>query len=192
MVDPAQSHFLGHQFLIAMPQLANSYFANTVTYLCKHNEQGALGIVINKPLGARIIDIFNELDITCDLQDSRFTTQRILSGGPVERDKGFIVHDAAEHWDSSISITPEISVCTSKTILQDIAGGRGPQNYLIALGCAGWEPGQLEKEISENAWLTAPAQHDLIFSDEYGNKSKEAAALLGVDLQCLSPAAGHS
>ena len=74
----------------------------------------------------------------------------------------------------------------------DIAGGRGPENYLIALGCAGWEPGQLEREISENAWLTAPAQHDLIFSDNYGSKSKEAAALLGVDLQCLSPAAGHS
>ena len=192
MGDPAQSHYLGNQFLIAMPQLAGSYFAGTVTYLCKHNEQGALGIVINKPLGARVIDIFNELDISCDLLDSRFTTQRILSGGPVERDKGFIVHDATAHWDSSISVTPEISVCTSRKILKDIADGRGPENYLIALGCAGWEPGQLEREISENAWLTAPAQHDLIFSDDYGSKSKEAAALLGVDLQCLSSAAGHS
>ncbi len=192
MGEPAQSHYLGNQFLIAMPQLAGSYFADTVTYLCKHDEQGALGIVINKPLGARVIDIFNELDISCDLQDSRFTTQRILSGGPVERDKGFIVHDATAHWDSSISVTPEISVCTSRKILKDIAGGRGPENYLIALGCAGWEPGQLEREISENAWLTAPAQHDLIFSDNYGSKSKEAAALLGVDLQCLSPATGHS
>ena len=192
MVDPAKSHFLGHQFLIAMPQLVDSYFANTVTYLCKHDEQGALGIVINKPLGVSVIDIFNELDIVCDSQNSRFTNQRILSGGPVERDKGFIVHDATEHWDSSISITPEISICTSKTILQDIAGGRGPKNYLIALGCAGWEPGQLEQEISENAWLTAPAQHDLIFSDDYGSKSKEAAAILGVDLKCLSTAIGHS
>ena len=86
MRDPAQSHFLGNQFLIAMPRLAGSYFADTVTYLCKHDEQGALGIVINKPLGARVIDIFDELDISCDLQDSRFTTQRILSGGPVEKD----------------------------------------------------------------------------------------------------------
>jgi len=187
-----ESHFLGHQFLIAMPHLANSYFANTVTYLCKHDERGALGIVINKPLSASIIDIFNQLDITCDLRNSRFTDQRILAGGPVERDKGFIVHDAQEQWDSSISITSEISVCTSRTILQDIADGRGPSNYLIALGCAGWEPGQLEKEISENAWLTAPAQHNLIFSDDYGSKSKEAAAILGVDLECLSPAAGHS
>ena len=107
MGDPAQSHYLGNQFLIAMPQLAGSYFADTVTYLCKHDEQGALGIVINKPLGARVIDIFNELDISCDLRDSRFTTQRILSGGPVERDKGFIVHDATAHWDSSISVTPK-------------------------------------------------------------------------------------
>ena len=151
-----------------------------------------MGVVINKPLGARVIDIFNELDISCDLRDSRFTTQRILSGGPVERDKGFIVHDATAHWDSSISVTPEISVCTSRKILKDIAGGQGPENYLIALGCAGWEPGQLEREISENVWLTAPAQHDLIFSDNYGSKSKEVAARLGVDLQFLSPAAGHS
>ena len=192
MGEPAQSHYLGNQFLIAMPQLAGSYFADTVTYLCKHDEQGALGIVINKPLGARVIDIFNELDISCDLQDSRFTTQRILSGGPVERDKGFIVHDAGARWDSSIPATPEISVCTSPKILRVIAAGRGPDNYLIALGCAGWEPGQLEREISENVWLTAPAQHDLIFSDNYGSKSKEVAARLGVDLQFLSPAAGHS
>ena len=101
MGDPAQSHFLGNQFLIAMPRLAGSYFADTVTYLCKHDEQGALGIVINKPLGARVIDIFDELDISCDLQDRRFTTQRILSGGPVERDKGFIIHDDTAHWEST-------------------------------------------------------------------------------------------
>lgn len=187
-----QSSNLENQFLIAMPQLGGSYFANTVTYLWKHNEEGALGIVINKPLQACIADIFDELEIVCNIDGDRFQMQHVLAGGPVERDKGFIIHDSANQWESSVSVTPEISICTSKTILQDIASGSGPNNYLIALGCAGWDAGQLEREISENAWLTAPADADVIFSDDYGSKVNEAAALLGIDMQQMSPKAGHS
>jgi putative transcriptional regulator len=187
-----QSSNLENQFLIAMPQLGDSYFANTVTYLWKHNEEGALGIVINKPLQACIADIFDELDIVCDIDGERFHMQHVLAGGPVERDKGFIIHDSDNRWESSISITPDISICTSKTILQDIASGSGPNNYLIALGCAGWDAGQLEREISENAWLTAPADSEVIFSSDYASKVNEAAALLGIDMQQISPEAGHS
>ena len=116
----------------------------------------------------------------------------MLAGGPVERDKGFIIHDAGEQWESSIAVTENISVCTSKTILQDIASGSGPSNYLVALGCAGWEAGQLEREITENAWLTAPANSDLLFSKDYNQKAKDAAALLGIELDQLPPDAGHS
>jgi putative transcriptional regulator len=192
MSDNTQSHYLENQFLIAMPQMLDSYFANTVTYLWKHNEQGALGIVINKPLQACISDIFDELEIDCAVAEGPFREQHVLAGGPVERDKGFIIHDAGENWESSVSVTPEISVCTSKTILQDIAKGTGPDNYLVALGCAGWEAGQLEREISENAWLTAPASSELIFSSDYEGKAHEAAAALGIDLQQISPEAGHS
>ena len=192
MADNTQSHYLENQFLIAMPQMLDSYFANTVTYLWKHNAQGALGIVVNKPLQACISDIFDELDIECQVSEGPFREQHVLAGGPVERDKGFIIHDSKAHWESSISVTPEISVCTSKTILQDIANGSGPENYVVALGCAGWEAGQLEREISENAWLTAPATRDLIFSSDYGSKAGEAAAQLGIDLQQISPEAGHS
>lgn len=184
--------YLENQFLIAMPQLADPYFANTVTYLWRHNEEGALGIVINKPLQACIADIFDELDIECSAGEREFQEQHVLAGGPVERDKGFIIHDAGRQWESSIAVTEQISVCTSKTILQDIAGGSGPDNYIVALGCAGWEAGQLERELSENAWLTAPANTDLLFSRDYAHKADNAAALLGIELQQLSPEAGHS
>ena len=192
MSDSTKPSFLENQFLIAMPQMLDSYFSNSVTYLWKHNNEGALGIVINKPLNASIADIFNELDIVCDLEVQLFQQRRVLAGGPVERDKGFIIHDADRTWESSITVTPDISICTSKTILQDIAAGNGPDNYLVALGCAGWDAGQLEREISENTWLTTPADTDLIFSQDYAAKADAAASLLGIDLQQISPDAGHS
>ncbi|HIA59057.1 MAG TPA: YqgE/AlgH family protein [Rhodospirillales bacterium] len=192
MSDSTKPSFLENQFLIAMPQMLDSYFSNSVTYLWKHNNEGALGIVINKPLNASIADIFNELDIVCDLEVQLFQQRRVLAGGPVERDKGFIIHDADRTWESSITVTPDISICTSKTILQDIAAGNGPDNYLVALGCAGWDAGQLEREISANTWLTIPADTDLIFSQDYAAKADAAASLLGIDLQQISPDAGHS
>lgn len=192
MNDAANSIYLENQFLIAMPQLQDSYFANSVTYLWKHNSEGALGIVINKPLRASIADIFSELDIVSSLTDNSFEEQCVLAGGPVERDKGFIIHEAGDNWDSSIAVTTDISICTSKTILQDIAAGLGPTRYLVALGCAGWEAGQLEAEIIANAWLTTPATKELIFSEDFANKAETAALQLGVDLQKLSPEAGHS
>ena len=192
MADSSLENYLENQFLIAMPQLADSYFSNTVTYLWKHNKQGALGIVINKPLQANVFDILDELDIVCDADEDEFQKQHVLAGGPVEPDKGFIIHDAENRWESSISVTSNITICTSKSILKDIASRSGPSNYLIALGCAGWEAGQLEREISENAWLTAPASSELIFSKDHASKVNEAAALLGIDMQQISPQTGHS
>jgi putative transcriptional regulator len=192
MTDINGTSYLENQFLIAMPQMEDSYFANTVTYLWKHNGDGALGIVINKPLEASVADIFDELKIECSIKQGAFREEAVLAGGPVEQDKGFIIHDASKNWESSISVTEEINICTSKSILEDIASGNGPENYLIALGCAGWEAGQLEREITTNAWLTVPADPALIFSNDYENKPQHAASLLGVDLQQLAPEAGHS
>lgn len=183
---------LENQFLIAMPQLQDSFFAGTVTYMWKHSKDGALGIVLNKPLTASVLDIFDELNIVCDIESARFAEQKVLAGGPVERDKGFILHNSSKSWDSSVSISSEISLCTSRTILKDIAEGRGPENYVIALGCAGWDAGQLEAEIAENAWLTAPAKSDLLFSDNYSTMASSAAAQLGINLNQISPEAGHS
>ena len=192
MPNPKLNGYLENQFLIAMPQLSGSYFERSMTYLWKHNEDGALGIVINKPLKASVADIFEELGITCDIDKDIAKKKQLLAGGPVEKDKGFIIHDSDSCWESSISVTSELTICTSKNILKDIANGSGPENYLIALGCAGWNPGQLEEEISANAWLTVPANPELIFSDNHSSKAIEAAAILGIDLQKISPEIGHS
>ncbi len=192
MNEAQSTGYLENQFLISMPQMEDPFFAHTVTYMWKHSEEGALGIVINKPLSASIADIFDELSIEYANSETNFSSLKVLAGGPVEKDKGFIVHDAGDFWESNITISPEISICTSKTILEDIASDKGPKNYLVALGCAGWEAGQLEKEITDNAWLTTPANPELIFSREFATKTSKAAAILGIDLEQISPAAGHS
>lgn len=183
---------LENQFLVAMPQMQDSYFSQTVTYMWKHNQDGALGIVLNKPLTASIADIFDELDISCGISSSLFQEKKVLAGGPVERDKGFILHNADKHWESSVLVSDGISLCTSRTILQDIANGEGPEKYIVALGCAGWDAGQLEQEILDNSWLTTPAPSSLIFSDDYSSMANSAAAQLGIELQQISPDAGHS
>lgn len=187
-----KTNSLEDQFLIAMPQMQDPYFAHSVTYIWKHSQEGALGIVVNKPMTASVADIFKELEIVCSVDEEPFRQQKVLAGGPVERDKGFIIHDSPTSWDSSISISPGISICTSKQILQDIADGKGPENYLVALGCAGWDAGQLERELSENSWLTAPASPALIYSRDFENKPASAAAILGINLNQVSPEAGHS
>lgn len=192
MSDSISHTNLENQFLIAMPQMQDSFFAGTVTYMWKHSEEGALGIVLNKPLTATVADIFDELNIVCDIESTQFDQQKVVAGGPVERDKGFILHNSMRSWDSSVQVSDAISLCTSRTILQDIANGNGPENYLIALGCAGWDAGQLEREISENSWLTAPVKGELLFSDEYDSMAVSAAAQLGIDLNQLPPDAGHS
>ena len=173
MNEKTSSDYLQDQFLIAMPQMLDSYFSNTVTYLWKHDHEGALGVIINKPLRATVAELFDELGIVCSIDKGPFQEQQVLTGGPVERDKGFIIHDGGDGWESSVSVTAKISICTSRTILQDIAAGNGPENYAIALGCAGWEAGQLEQEIGANAWLTVPADTDLIFSRDHANKIQQ-------------------
>jgi putative transcriptional regulator len=191
MSETELENSLEDQLLIAMPQLADPYFANTVTYLWKHTSEGALGIVINKPLSISMADIFDELEIAYSDNDLPFK-KKVLAGGPVERDKGFILHDSEKDRSSSLRIGERFSLSTSKELLQDIANGKGPDRYLVALGCAGWDAGQLEREVSENAWLTAPATAELIFSEDYEHKAARAAAQLGVELSQLSPDAGHS
>ncbi len=183
---------LENQFLVAMPQLAGTYFGSTVTYLWKHDDTGAIGIVVNKPLQASVADIFDELEIESAAGVRNFRERHVLAGGPVEREKGFILHDAGERWESSIKITPGVTITTSKAILEAIASGEGPGKYLIALGCAGWAPGQLEQELCDNVWLTTLANSDLIFSEDYDGKPRAAVAQLGISLEMLSPEAGHS
>lgn len=202
-----------------MPQLGDPYFARSVVYIWRHSEEGALGLMVNKPTEMTLVDLIDDLDLEVQKkirapaaggegQDSpglaaELQEQRIMLGGPVETDKGFILHDgtyssqpstqhSSQQWDATAVIAPGVNITTSPDILRAIARREGPENYLIALGCAGWEAGQLEDEISRNVWLTVPAAPELIFSRDYENKLAEVTALLGIRLDQLSAQAGHS
>lgn len=185
---------LQNQFLVAMPQLQDPNFVRTVTYVWKHNQDGALGIIINRPSRMRVSELLAELHLsagTSGLQRDLGET-RVLAGGPVEKHKGFILHSAGTEWEYTLPITEDISLTMSRDILESIAAGNGPRDFLVALGCAGWEAGQLEQEVGENIWLTVPAAPDLVFSRDYDNKASAVAGLLGVSLSQLSTLTGHS
>lgn len=177
-------------FLIAMPQLQDSYFANTVIYMWRHTHEGALGLVVNLPIKMKLAEIFEQLG----MEDTRGrgANQIVLSGGPVETEKGFVLHDAAPTWPSSLVITEGITLTTSRDILADIARGEGPENYLVALGCSGWSPGQLEQELKDNSWLACPATKDIIFSKDFARKPGMVTATMGFSLAQLTPDVGYS
>jgi putative transcriptional regulator len=184
---------LEHHFLIAMPQLRDPNFNGTVTYLWKHDKDGALGVVINRPARLPLAHLLTELKIESGPQlVEQMQQKRVLHGGPVEKNKGFIVHPAGTEWEYTIPVNDDVSISMSKDILQAIANGEGPQSYLVALGCAGWESGQLEQEIADNAWLTVPADPGILFSDDHDNMAAAAAGILGVSLSQLSSLTGHS
>lgn len=181
---------LTNQFLISMPSLKDPNFEKTVTYICAHNEDGAMGIVINKPLEIGLGEIFVQMEIPVDNADAN--NQAVFQGGPVHIDHGFILHQSNREWDSSIIVSPEISVTTSKDILEAIADGDGPVESLVALGYAGWSAGQLEQELMDNAWLTGPADTDIIFNTSSDQCWERAAQHIGVDLEKLSSDIGHA
>jgi putative transcriptional regulator len=189
-METTQHNSLVDHFLIAMPQLQDSYFANTVIYLWRHTHEGALGLVVNLPLKMQLSEIFEQLG----MEDKRGpqANQIVLSGGPVETEKGFVLHDAAPRWPSSLPVADGITITTSRDILADIARGEGPDNYLVALGCSGWSPGQLEKELKENSWLTCAATKEIIFSKDFARKPHMATATLGFSLSQLGGDVGYS
>jgi putative transcriptional regulator len=183
--------FLSNHFLIAMPQLRDPNFARTVTYLCEHNPEGAMGLVINRPMSdLHLGDMLEQLDIPTD--DPRVKQTTVYVGGPVQPDRGFVLHSSGKRWDSTLEINTELSLTTSRDILESIAAGEGPPQALIALGYAGWASGQLEDELGANAWLSGPAETDIIFRLAPESRWRAAAGLLGVDLNLLSGEAGHA
>lgn len=181
---------LENHLLIAMPQLQDSYFANSVIYIWRHSDEGALGLVVNAPIDMTMAEIFEQLGVAC-LNDAS-AQQIVLAGGPVETQKGFVLHDAPPRWPSSLAITDQLTLTTSRDILQDIASGSGPAHFLLALGCAGWSPGQLEQELKDNAWFTCPATTDIIFSNDHPRKPDMAAATLGFSMSQLTGDVGYS
>jgi putative transcriptional regulator len=181
---------LTNQFLIAMPGLMDPNFYQTVTYVCAHNEDGAMGIVINRPLDLALGDVLSQMNLKA--VNSEVNSMPVYQGGPVQTDRGFVLHHPDSEWQSSINVSDEIGVTTSRDILQAIAEGRGPRYSLIALGYAGWAAGQLEQEIKENAWLSGPADTSIIFRTPSERRWESAARMLGVDLSKLSTDIGHA
>ena len=181
---------LKDHFLIALPTITDGLFANSITYLCEHTEEGAMGIVINHPLDLSQDEIFQHLNIP-DIKSPH--DDHILAGGPVHMDRGFVLHRATEqNWDSTIRISGQIALTTSQDILAAIAHDQGPKDNLVALGYAGWGAGQLEEELAENSWLTVPADSSIIFDTPIELRAKAAAAKIGIDLALISPMAGHA
>lgn len=179
----------GH-FLVAMPGLSDPNFSQTVTCICEHNEQGAMGIVVNRvhdDLHAR--DIFEELSIPGGI---RAASIPVHAGGPVHRGELFILHGEPFEWDASLMVTPSLALTNTRDVLEAIAAGRGPQAFMISLGCAGWGPGQLEAELKENAWLTHPVFEEPIFVLPVAVRWEETLRRIGVNPAMLSDTAGHA
>ncbi len=179
----------GH-FLIAMPAMTDPHFVKSVTYICEHNDTGAMGIVINRPIELDLEALFAQLNL--DISEQKFASHAAQFGGPVQIERGFILHQPAGNWDSTIAIHGETALTISKDILEAVANGTGPDKFLVALGFAGWSAGQLEEEISKNAWLTVEASDDIIFNIPNKEKLNAAMKLLGVNYASLSEVAGHA
>ncbi|MFZ5502705.1 MAG: YqgE/AlgH family protein [Pseudomonadota bacterium] len=181
---------LTDHFLIAMPALQEGVFAGTLTYICEHNENGALGVVVNRPTSLTLGDLLKQISIP--QQSSKLERIPVHFGGPVQTERGFVLHDTPQDWQSTLHINGSLALTTSKDILEAMGEGDGPRNVIVTLGYAGWDQGQLEHEISENAWLTMPASEHILFALPPEERLAAAMALLGVNYASLVEEAGHA
>ena len=181
---------LTHHFLIAMPNMADPYFSKTLTYVCEHNDRGALGVVVNRPIDMTLQALFERLSLTLKHKD--LSDAPIYFGGPVQTDRGFVLHEPAGNWQSTLRVGETIGLTTSKDILEAVGRGEGPQKLLVTLGYAGWSAGQLEHELGQNAWLTVEAKDAIIFDLPSEERLPAAMELLGVDYARLADSAGHA
>lgn len=181
---------LANHFLIAMPTLADANFFRTVTFICEHSSEGAMGIVINRATDLHLRDIFEQLEIPPET--AAHADMPIYLGGPVQNNRGFVVHEPLGNWESTLPVTETIGVSTSRDILLAIAENRGPEKCFIALGYAGWSAGQLERELVDNSWLSGPAREDILFDLPLERRWNAAAGVVGVDLTMLSSETGHA
>jgi putative transcriptional regulator len=179
-----------HHFLIAMPNMADPRFSNTLTYVCEHNEQGALGIVVNKPTEMTLSSLFEQIDVP--LADEALRQAPVHYGGPVQVDRGFVLHRPVGNWQSTLAVDDDIGLTTSKDVLEAVARGEGPKDVIVSLGYAGWSAGQLEDEIAQNAWLTVAADPEVLFETPAASRLTAAMQLLGIDFSRLSDDVGHA
>ncbi len=184
------SSMLKNHFLLSMPHLESDYFSASLIYLCDHNKDGAMGLVVNKPTDLELKDILQQLELISE--ETEFVKEPVFLGGPVAEDRGFLLHRKDQRiWKSSLELSDQLSLTTSVDLLSELAQNRGPEQYLFTLGYSGWEAGQLEDEIGRNLWLSCPASLDILFNLEPDKKLNAAAALLGIDLSLMSTQVGH-
>jgi putative transcriptional regulator len=182
--------YLGHQMLIAMPGMVDQNFAGSVTLLCQHSDAGAIGITINRLSDYTLGEILNQLKIDCD--DESIRGRPVLEGGPVAPDRGFVLHSPLPGYESSLEVGEDIMVTTSRDVLAEIAEGKGPEKYVVALGYAGWGGGQLEGEMLANAWLSVAADTSIVFDLPLPSRFNEALGRLGIQIDRLHSEAGHA
>ena len=181
---------LTNQLLIALPALAQTNFSRSVALICQHDDDGAMGIVVNRRSEYTLGEVLGQMGVEGGTESLR--AQPVLAGGPVHPERGFVLHDGGPRWDSTLAITDQLFLTTSRDILEAMARGEGPEHAIVALGCAGWGSGQLEHELTENDWLTAPADAELLFSLPLEARWQAAAGRIGVDFAHLADYAGHA
>jgi putative transcriptional regulator len=189
-ISTADEFSLSGQLLIAMPNMLDPGFAGSVVYLCEHSPKGAMGLIINRPTDLTIQSLLEKIDleVECILP----ACLPVMTGGPVSAERGFVLHTQPLNWNSSLKVNDEISLTTSRDILEAVARGEAPGKWFITLGYSGWGEGQLEEELAQNAWLTVPANHEILFDLPLEARFASAYALLGIDPALMSGAAGHA
>jgi putative transcriptional regulator len=185
---------LTNHFLIAMPGLEDAAFSRSVVYVCEHTERGALGLVINKPIDIKLKNLFEKVELSLDRTE--LAEQPVFFGGPVQTERGFVLHEkqgeGESPYTSTMSVPGGLEMTTSKDVLEAMSSGAGPRRVLITLGCSGWSAGQLEEEIGRNGWLTVGADPAVIFDTPIAQRYERAVSLLGFDPRMLSNEAGHA
>ena len=181
---------MANQLLIAMPGMADPNFSTTVTLICEHNDEGALGIVINRPLELKLAGLFEQLDV--ENPDPEAAELPVLMGGPVGPERGFVLHEPVDRYENTLAVSEDIHLTLSRDVIDAVAASNGPQQILVALGYAGWDAGQLETEMLANSWLTVPATTEIVFDMPFEQRWMSAANTLGIDISQISTDAGHA
>ena len=186
----AMAATFSNQLLIALPALDDPHFARSVALICQHDDDGAMGVVVNRPSEYTLGEVLAQMNL--ETRDPVLRDQIVLSGGPVHPERGFVLHDGVRQWDSTLAIGEGLALTTSRDILEAMAGGDGPAHAVVALGCAGWGAGQLEFELAENSWLTAPADAELLFALPLEQRWQAAGGRIGVDMTRMTDYSGHA
>ena len=180
---------LTNHFLLALPTLHEDYFAASLTYICQHSDDGAMGIVVNRPCDISVLELLNQLNLN---PQRHWVDHPVIAGGPVSTDRGFMLFAGVEAYESSLTVADGVHLTSAFDSLRTVANDEGPEKFMIALGYAGWVGGQLESEIARNVWLTVEADPQILFDQPYEKRLDAAASLLGIDLNLVSPDSGYS